>query len=431
MSDISNYLNHITAERDRAWGEQRAVIERAVAEKRELSAEERATVERTDAAIDDYDKQGKEWRAKLDRENEAGKAREFVESALRPEDRSSAAKRDAGQEAEVRAFLAGERKHVDIDLVAAANEMAAYRSGMSRGDLRDLTVVTAAAGGTLVPTNLARSLYMAMETITGPRTAGATILTTSGGEPLALPKVSSFGTAAIVGEGTAFAEADAAFSLVTLNAWKYAQLVQVSVELTQDSAIDVLSFVANDTGRALGRVTNTAYSTGTGSNAPQGFITGSRAAGTGVVSQTGATGVPSYANLIDLVFSVSDEAYAGSQAKFMTKWSNIAAIRKILDTTGQPLWQPSLIAGQPSTLLGYEVVSNPAMAAWGTAASTYTMAFGDFSAAYVIRDVGSVRFERSDDFAFSSDLITFRAAIRTDGKTRDTGAVKIMAAPTT
>jgi hypothetical protein len=37
-----------------------------------------------------------------------------------------------------------------------------------------------------------------------------------------------------------------------------------------------------------------------------------------------------------------------------------------------------------------------------------------------------VRFERSDDFAFSTDLVTFRAILRGDGTMVDrTGAIKM------
>jgi hypothetical protein len=44
---------------------------------------------------------------------------------------------------------------------------------------------------------------------------------------------------------------------------------------------------------------------------------------------------------------------------------------------------------------------------------------------YFVRLAGGVRFERSDDYAFNTDLVTFRALIRGDGILVDqTGAVK-------
>jgi HK97 family phage major capsid protein len=56
-------------------------------------------------------------------------------------------------------------------------------------------------------------------------------------------------------------------------------------------------------------------------------------------------------------------------------------------------------------------------------ADAISIAFGDFSA--YIRDVRGVRFERSDDFAFGNDLVSFRAILRTDGDLVDESAVKL------
>jgi HK97 family phage major capsid protein len=73
-------------------------------------------------------------------------------------------------------------------------------------------------------------------------------------------------------------------------------------------------------------------------------------------------------------------------------------------------------------LLGRPIVTDPTVAAVGSA--NMSVIFGDFSA-YVIRDVAGVRIERSDDFAFSSDVVSSRAILRTDGDLLDTtGAIK-------
>ena len=59
-----------------------------------------------------------------------------------------------------------------------------------------------------------------------------------------------------------------------------------------------------------------------------------------------------------------------------------------------------------------------------TALSAKSVVFGDM-AAYFVRIAGGVRFERSDEFAFQSDLVTFRAIVRGDGILADqSGAVK-------
>jgi len=100
-----------------------------------------------------------------------------------------------------------------------------------------------------------------------------------------------------------------------------------------------------------------------------------------------------------------------------------AAIRKLKDGEGQYLWQPSQQVGTPDRLLGFEVVTDPNVAATGV--NNNSVAFGDFSTFY-IRDVGAVRIERSDDFAFNADLVTWRGVLRTDSDLIDlTGSVKL------
>ena len=64
------------------------------------------------------------------------------------------------------------------------------------------------------------------------------------------------------------------------------------------------------------------------------------------------------------------------------------------------------------------------------ATGAQSVAFGDFSQ-FFVRLVGGVRFERSDDFAFGTDLISFRCLLRGDGALVDTNAVKLYKGPTT
>ena len=87
-------------------------------------------------------------------------------------------------------------------------------------------------------------------------------------------------------------------------------------------------------------------------------------------------------------------------------------LRKLTDTVGRPIWEPSTVLGAPDLLLGKPLVADPFMPAVGV--GNTSILFGDF-AQYYIRMVGGVRFERSDDFAFNQDLVSFRAVIRADG----------------
>jgi HK97 family phage major capsid protein len=70
----------------------------------------------------------------------------------------------------------------------------------------------------------------------------------------------------------------------------------------------------------------------------------------------------------------------------------IGGFRKITDTVGRPIWEPSAVLGSPDLLLGKPLVADPFMPAMATSAKA--IAFGDFSQ-FFVRLVGGVRFERS------------------------------------
>lgn len=103
--------------------------------------------------------------------------------------------------------------------------------------------------------------------------------------------------------------------------------------------------------------------------------------------------------------------------------STAAAVRKLKDPGGDHyLWERSLTAGTPDMILGRPVVIDPNMPSIGLGAKS--VLFGDFSR-YFIRDVSSIRFEASTEFAFDRDVIAYRALLRTDGDLADsTGAIK-------
>jgi len=97
-------------------------------------------------------------------------------------------------------------------------------------------------------------------------------------------------------------------------------------------------------------------------------------------------------------------------------------VRRIKNTAGDYAWQPSLTVGNPDLILGKPVFIDPFVLS--PAASVESIFFGDWSQ-YFVRYAGGVRFERSDDFAFANDLVSFRALLRADAGLVDlTGAIK-------
>jgi HK97 family phage major capsid protein len=247
----------------------------------------------------------------------------------------------------------------------------------------------------------------------------ATVINTQGGENLQIPRTDAYSTAAIVGEGTAISESDPTFqAFTTLGAFKYSVLFQVSREMIEDTGVDLLGFVARQAGVSLGTAVNKGLTTGTGTVQPWGVV--ARAASASVTGGTGVSGAATYENLVDLAYAVNS-AYRRQGASWMGNAKAAAMVRKIKDGSGAYIWQPSFQVGQPDTLLGHPWLENPDMV--DPAVNAKSVIFGHMPS-YFVRQVRGVDIARSDEFAFSADLVTFRATLRVDGDLPQTGAIK-------
>lgn len=259
--------------------------------------------------------------------------------------------------------------------------------------------------------------------------AGPTVLNTGGGETLQIPKTTAHSTAAITGQGAQIPTADPAFSQATLSAYKYGVMLQVSRELLDDSSVDLLGYLAMQSGRAVGNAFGSDLINGNGSSKPSGLIFATSASPgvtggvTSAISGSGvATGGATYANLVDMEYSIIAPYRQSRSCYWLAKDATVGGFRKITDGQGRPIWEPSTVLGSPDLMLGKPLVADPFMPAVGT--NAFSIAFGDFSQ-FFVRLVGGVRFERSDDYAFGSDLVTFRCLIRGDGTLVDTNGVKV------
>lgn len=162
-------------------------------------------------------------------------------------------------------------------------------------------------------------------------------------------------------------------------------------QILDDAEIDLGQFLANEVQAEFALQENKAFFTGDGENGkPTGLLTyaegGTNASkhplGAIKVVKSGDANKITYDGLIDLVYSLPS-TYA-QNAKFVMNRNTIAVVRKLKDADGNPIWQPSLQAGQPSTLLGYPIVEVAEMP--DVAANALSIAFGDFKRGYMILD---------------------------------------------
>lgn len=275
--------------------------------------------------------------------------------------------------------------------------------------------VTTTAGGYLISQAFSNQLEIALKFFSPMLANAGEVFRTATGATMPWPTVNDTSQVGeLLGINTAVASQDVTFGVVNLGAYKYSsKQVLVPVELMQDSAFDVDTLVARLLGERLGRILNQHFTTGTGSSQPSGIVTG---AASGKVGTTGQTTSVIYDDLVDLIHSV-DVAYRPG-AKFMCADSSVKVIRKLKDSQNRPLWEPSLQAGHPDSILGYPLVINNDVATM--AANAKSILFGDFSK-YKIREVRDVTVMRLGERYMDALQVGFFAYGRWDGALVDAG----------
>lgn len=312
------------------------------------------------------------------------------------------------------------RKMARGEIRDASGKMAFEFMPPTAAEKRDLLKGTTTAGGFTVPTSFYAQLQEHMILNSAIRQTNVTVLNTASGESIQIPKTTTHPTAALIAEAATVTESDAVFGQITLDAFKYGFSTQISSELEQDTGVDLMGYLARRGGEALGNASGAHFVTGDGTNKPKGVVVASTL---GITGGAGVAGAFTADNLIDLMFSVI--APYRARGYWMMADASLGAVRKLKDGAGRYLFEPETgIADAPNmgTVLGRPVVSDPNMAAIALGAKS--VIFGDMST-YYIRDVAGVRVERSVDFAFQNDLVTWRFLLRTDGDLIDlSGSVK-------
>ena len=429
-SEVAKRL-HEQVQRD--WHEIEQLTLLASDERRNFRDDEQKKYDELHSALDANDTRLREILETEKRAKETSDA--FASLETRPANPGMTRTAD-GFEAEARSFVTeghidmatGKRKEL---VVPSANSRIMHKLSTGRPmtptEVRILTDgyvgnVPNTSGG-IVPIDFYDQLLSYLIEVSGVMQTGPTVLNTVGGEPIQVPIVnqhtglsSASQVTVSAAQGGVLPSADPVFAQKTLTANKFGIMIQVSRELIDDSGVNLLGYLAMSAGRALGNfLGNELINGGSGISgnilAAPVAITGPASAA--VLTANGqVTGGPSYANLVDMEYSVIAPYRQSRSCYWLAADKTLGVLRKLTDTVGRPIWEPSTVLGAPDLLLGKPLVADPFIPAIGVSAKS--IVFGDFSQ-YFIRMVGGVRFERSDDFAFSTDLVSFRAIIRADG----------------
>jgi HK97 family phage major capsid protein len=237
----------------------------------------------------------------------------------------------------------------------------------------------------------------------------------------------------------------------TRNATNTPQLLEVAPTMGEQYALpsvtewslddvffDVENWLVMNVSDEMAAQEATAIVSGDGSNKPSGFLNTTpvstaddslspQASPTALQYLPGLAGSPGALNgdlIIDLaVGAIKDKYLMGPKVAWVMSSATLARIRKLKTSGGGDyLWQPSLIPGTPSTLMGYPVFTTSAMPAWSS--NLFPVAFGNWERAYLLVDRVGLRV--TPDPYSTPGKVRFYIRRRLGGKVLNRQAVKVL-----
>ena len=281
-----------------------------------------------------------------------------------------------------------------------------------------LQIGTDTEGGYLVPDEYQRTLIEALQEQNIFRQLAHVITTGSGDRKI--PVVASKGSASWIDEEAAYPESDDSFGQVSIGAYKLATMIKVSEELLNDSVFDMPSYIAKEFARRIGAAEEEAFFTGNGTGKPLGILAATGGAGTGVTAAS-ATAV-TMDEVMDLFYSL--RAPYRRNSVFIMNDATVKVLRKLKNGNGDYIWQPSVTAGTPDTLLNRPVYTSTFMPA--IAAGAKSILFGDLGY-YWVADRAGRSFKRLNELYAPTGQVGFLSSERVDGKLILPEAVKVLA----
>ena len=324
---------------------------------------------------------------------------------------------------------------INTEIVADEEAYAAYSASFApymraRSDAAMSAAVQAAMqtgsdpdGGYLVPKTVSSRIITRIYETSNLR-ALATV-ETIGGKELEIPRdEGEFGFGGWVGETQAPSETSTAqVGVSKIFAHEMFAEPRVTQNMLEDAGLDIEAWVGNKVGERMGRIEATSFFTGTGVNQPRGLLTYGAGTNNGQIEQIvsgGATSVTADA-FYNLVFALKD--YYTQNANFLMKRTTVRDVMKLKDGQGNYLWQMGDIkGGQPATILGFAVNRCEDMPT--VAASSLSVAFGDFKSAYTIVDRLGLTLLR--DNLTAKPYVKFYNRRRVGGDVVNFEAVKLM-----
>ncbi len=302
---------------------------------------------------------------------------------------------------------------------------------MSTGRVEDLGIYGAVTesgdGAVIVPSEIASTIMSQVQKLSPIRQVSNVVSITTAHSKFTQPFSPTGAGTSWVGESDARSQTTAPglvaveFPDAELNA-----LISCSAWWEQD-AMGGAAWLVTEIAKAYARAEGAAFIAGTGVKQPRGILAATvsadpdetRTYGEIQSVNSGSASTVTADGLITLQYSLKPEYRAS--AVWLMNSATLAVVRKLKDSTGAFLWQPSLAPGQPQMLLGSPVVE---CGDWpDIAADAYAVAYGDMKSAYTIVDRNQTLLR--DPFT-ARPFVLFDARKRVSGNLVDTAALKLL-----
>jgi HK97 family phage major capsid protein len=198
-------------------------------------------------------------------------------------------------------------------------------------------------------------------------------------------------------------------------------LAKIGEDELDDSDVNLEAFVRDSFARACAEAEDTAFTVGTGHAAhqPVGYMT--TGGGVPTVAAAAAAAI-TVDDLKKLVYATP--AQYRRNGRFTIPSGTELALSVLKDGNGQYIWQQSVQAGRPSSLLGFPVENQEDIAV--IAASARVAAFGDFNAGYRIYDRAGMTVKVLDQLYAEEGMIGWKIRKRVGGDVIRPQALRIL-----
>lgn len=171
------------------------------------------------------------------------------------------------------------------------------------------------------------------------------------------------------GKDKAITESDATFASVKMEMKQAGALMTIPRSMLIQSSPDIEAVLRDDLFNALAAAVDDAAINGAGTDQPTGLL---KISGIGDVAIGENGGLLKWDHIVDLETKVREAKIRTGAFGYLVNPGTQGYLKKLVDAQGRPLWQTSLIDGQPDRLNGYAIADStivPSTLTKGTATS--------------------------------------------------------------